>query len=441
MLNRFSELLGAEGPLVLGLLVALGGGLLLGLEREHHRERGAAPVLQAAGLRTFTIITLSGALAQGLNVPGLVAVGALAVAALVAIGYFRSSEKDISLSTEAALLAAYLIGVLCVQAPALGAPAAVLLAALLSARERLHRFARHWLREAELRDGLLLAALALIVLPLMPTDPLPWLAGLRASSLMGLLLLLLGLQAFGYLALRVLGAQTGLALSGLMSGLISSTATIAAMGHRTRAEPALFWACCAGAVMSTAATWLQVSLMLLALAPQAAQQFMPVSGVGMLAAGAAGLLLARRAKAAQDAEGPMPTPDPANAPAADDKGPLRLKEAALIALTLSAVALLVSWAERQFGSAGLFSAVALAAIADAHAPVASLAGLNNAGQISHAQLAQGVMLAIACNSVTRAITATLAGGRRYGALISLVLLACLSLTGLALLLILAVPTL
>ncbi|MBY0237263.1 MAG: MgtC/SapB family protein, partial [Burkholderiaceae bacterium] len=409
MLNRFSELLGAQGPLVLGLLVALGAGLLLGLEREHHRARGAAPVMQAAGLRTFTIITLSGALAQGLDIPGLVAVGALAVAALVAIAYFRSSEKDISLSTEAALLAAYLIGVLCVQSPALGAPAAVLLAALLSARERLHRFARHWLREAELRDGLLLAALALIVLPLMPTEPLPWLAGLRASTMMGLLLLLLGLQAFGYLALRVLGAQTGLALAGLMSGLISSTATIAAMGHRTRAEPALFWACCAGAVMSTAATWLQVSLMLLALAPQAAQLFLPVSGVGMLAAGAAGLLLARRAKAAQGADGQAP--GKSEAPAAADKGPLRLKEAALIAVTLSAVALLVSWAERQFGSAGLFSAVALAAIADAHAPVASLAGLSNAGQISHAQLAQGVMRAIACNSITRAITATLAGGR------------------------------
>lgn len=420
-MNLLEHAFGAQADLAMGLMAALGSGLLIGLERERHKGRGHAGTRaqEPAGLRTFTIAALAGALANGLAVPGLVAVGALAVTVLAAMAYFRSSERDPGLTTEMALLATYLIGVLCVQAPLLGAPAAVTLTALLSARTALHRFATRVLREDELHDGLLLAALALVVLPLMPTEPLPWLAGMKAHSLMGLMLLLLALQAFGYVALRLLGAQAGLALSGLMSGLVSSTATIAAMGHRARAEPAIFRACAAGAVMSTAATWLQASLMLLALAPQAAMHFLPLGLAGVLVAGGAGLSLAWRAY--QDGGTGKTGSEPQRG------GPLRLKEAALIALLLSVVTVGVSWAERQFGSSGLFGAVALAGLADAHAPVASMAGLAQAGQIDAPLMCQGVLAAIASNSLTRIITAWLAGGRRFALIVGAVLLSSLAL--------------
>ncbi|WP_310383879.1 MgtC/SapB family protein [Roseateles sp.] len=415
-MNLLENAFGQHAALAMGLLVALGCGLLIGLERERHKGRGhrGGRELEPAGLRTFTICALAGALAHGMAIPGLVAVGALAVTVLAAMAYFRSSEQDPGLTTEMALLATYLIGVLCVQAPLLGAPVAVVLTALLSARTGLHRFATRVLREDELHDGLLLAAFALVVLPIMPTEPLPWLAGMKAYSLMGLLLLLLGLQTVGYVALRLLGAQAGLALSGLLSGLVSSTATIATMGQRAKAEPHLQLACAAGAVMSTAATWLQATLMLFALVPQAAQQFLPVGVVGILVAGTAGLLLARQARQGVG-----------SAPAATKPqrgGPLRLKEAAVIALLLSAVAVLVSWAEKEFGSSGLFAAVMLAGLVDAHSPVASLAGLTQAGQIDAALMCKGVLAAIASNSVTRAATAWFTGGRRFAIIVGGVLL-------------------
>ncbi|MEJ6004518.1 DUF4010 domain-containing protein [Paucibacter sp. AS339] len=432
-MNLLEQAFGSHAELATGLLAALGSGLLIGLERERHKGRGhgGGRNMEPAGLRTFTIASLAGALAHGLAVPGLVAVGALAITILAAMAYFRSSERDPGLTTEMALLATYLIGVLCVQAPLLGAPAAVTLTALLSARTGLHRFATRWLREQELHDGLLLAALALVVLPIMPTEPLPWLAGMKAHSLMGLLLLLLGLQAFGYVALRLLGAQTGLALSGLMSGLVSSTATIATMGQRAKAEPTLLLACTSGAVMSTAATWLQACLMLLALAPQAAMHFLPLGVAGIVVAGGTGLLLARRAKAELNV--PISTDSGEHSskksPHAEAQagGPLRLKEAALIAVLLSVVAVLVSWAERKFGSSGMFAAVAVAGLADAHSPVASLAGLAHAGQIDAELMCRGVLAAIASNSITRSITAWVSGGRRFAAIVAAVLFSSLAL--------------
>lgn len=399
---------GVSSELTTGLAAALGSGLLIGLERERHKRQGGHR--EPAGLRTFTLAALGGALAQALGLPGLVAVGALAITALAAIAYLRSAGRERGLTTEIALLVTYLIGVLCVTAPLLGAPAAVVTTGLLAARTRLHRFATQVLREEELHDGLLLGALALVVLPLMPQQPLPWLAGMKAYSLMGLMLLLLALQAVGHVALRLTGPQAGLALSGLLSGLVSSTATIAAMGTRSRSHPALALACAAGAVMSTCATWLQAQLMLFALAPQAALRALPVALLGAALSGAIGALLARRSRR-------MEGDGAATGGAADRRGPLRLREALLLSLMLSAVAVAVSWAREHFGDSGLYGAVALAAFADAHAPVASLAGLQAAGSIGRDQVLLGLLLALACNSTTRGVVAVLAGGWGFARLV------------------------
>ncbi|MDR7295060.1 uncharacterized membrane protein (DUF4010 family) [Pelomonas aquatica] len=392
---------GVSSGLLFGLAAALGSGLLIGLERERHKRRGTHR--EPAGLRTFTLAAMSGAVAQALDVPGLAPVGALAITALAAMAYLRSRGPGRGLTTEVALLVTYLIGALCVTAPLLGSPAAIVMTALLAARTRLHRFATQVLREEELHDGLLLGALALVVLPLMPQEPLPWLAGMKAHSLLGLMLLLLVLQAVGHVALRLAGPQAGLALSGLLSGLVSSTATIAAMGARSRTQPGLTLACAAGAVMSTCATWLQAQVMLFAMAPQAAMTVLPVSLLGMVLCGGQGWLLARRSHRLEHAAQAAASPD-------GRRGPLRLREALLLSLMLSAVAVAVSWAREHFGTSGLYGAVALTALADVHAPIASLAGLQAAGSISAAQVLQGLLLAFACNSATRGITAVAAGG-------------------------------
>lgn len=416
MSDALTQAFGTQAALAASMLTALGGGMLIGLERERHKGRGQSR--EPAGLRTFAITALGGALAQGLDAPGLVAVGALAVALLVALAYALGRGKDPGLTTEIALVVTYLIGVLCVPSPALGASAAVLLTVLLAARTRLHRFATTLLREDELHDGLLLAALALVILPLMPTEPLHLLAGLKAYSLVSLLLLLLAMQALGHIALRMLGPQAGLALSGLLSGLVSSTATIAAMGSRARAQPSLLRACAAGAVMSTAATWLLAGVMLMTIAPQQTLWFLPI-GLGCIALAAGiGALLAWH----------VPARHPAPSVEAPHKGgALRLREALLVALLLSGVTIAVAAAQQQFGSTGLFAVVAVSALADAHAPMASLAALAGTHEIGPHLLSLGLLLAIGCNSLTRSITAVLTGGWRFGALVVAALASTLAL--------------
>lgn len=396
-----------------GFAAALGGGLLIGLERERRKGRGRDR--EAAGIRSFTLAALAGALAQALQQPALVALGALAVLLLVTVAYARSqlvrAGRDPGLTTELALFVTYLVGVLCVQHPALGAGAAVVVAALLAARERLHRFATRALSDAELHDALLLAALVLVALPLLPTTPLP-LPGGQAPRTLGLLVvLILALQAAGHVALRLLGSSAGLALSGLFSGFVSSTATIATLGARGRSQPAQRQACEAGAMLSTAATWVQVLVMLAALAPALARSLAPALLAALAVAAAAGLWRARGA--ARDAAAQAPPP----------RGPLRVREALVVAALLAAVTTLAGLAQQRFGATGVLLGVALAAVADAHAAVAALASLHAGGQLQSEAAARGVLLAVSANATSRAAVAWVAGGRGFGARLTLVLAA------------------
>jgi hypothetical protein len=155
-----------------GLGVALGCGLLIGIERE--RRKGSGPTPALAGVRTFTLASLAGAMAQALGQPLLVGVGALLILLLATIAYLherRAPDRNVDpgVTTELALFVTFLLGVAAIEHPALAAGAAAVVAALLSARARLHRFSTDVLSTEELRDALLLAGAALVVLPLVPS--------------------------------------------------------------------------------------------------------------------------------------------------------------------------------------------------------------------------------------------------------------------------------
>ena len=391
-----------DNGLLLGLAVALGSGLLIGLERE--RRKGEGPTRRAAGIRSFALVALAGALAQALAQPALVAAGALAVVLLAGLAYgfdrWRATglphtrppdTADPGMTTELALVVTYFIGVLALTQPALAAGCAAAVAVLLAARGTLHRVATRLLSAQELHDGLLLAAL-------------------------GLVLLILLLQAAGHMALRWAGPGIGLPLSGLLGGFVSSTATVAAMGSRLRTDPALAGPCTAAGVLSTGATWLQALLMLWAVAPALALQLTPALLAAAAVALGVGGGLAWRGRQ-----------DPALATAAPPgDGALQIRQALLVAAMLTGVTLLVTQADRLFGQAGTLASVALAGLADAHAGVTAVAALHAQGRIGAAGAGAAVLMAVGANGITRTAVAWTTGGRRYALWVALGLLPALA---------------
>ena len=210
---------GFDAPSLLSLGAALGIGLLVGVVR----ERRVPEVAVVAGLRTHALAALSGAVALWLGIAALVA-AVVVVGAMAALSYRRSREQDPGLTGEIGLLLTTLLGALALPAPALASALGVVVAGLLHAKAPLHRLSRDLISEKELRDGLLLLASALVVLPLIPDRTIGPYDVFNPRTLWTLVVLVMAISALGHVALRATGNRWGLAVAGFFAGYVSSTA-------------------------------------------------------------------------------------------------------------------------------------------------------------------------------------------------------------------------
>jgi uncharacterized membrane protein (DUF4010 family) len=385
-----------DRDLVLGLLAALGGGLLVGTERE--RRKGQGQQLAAIGMRTCTLASLTGAVAALFGAPALLVAG-VGVVALTLAGYLRSRDFDPGLTTEIALLATFVLGALATTRPQLAAALFVVVTIVLASKESLHRFARHVLSEHELNDALILAASALIVLPLLPDRTIDPFDVLNPRKLWLLAVMVMSVNAAGYVALRALGPGRGLALAGFFGGFVSSTATIAGMAHRARTHPVLRRDCVAGALLSNIATIALLTTVLFAVSVDLLRELaIPLTAAAVAATVVGGLSLwhARGITAAAE----MPSYGRAFA----------LHQALLFAAIVATALFGASALRHWLGLGGVFAAAAATGVADVHAAAVTLGQLASSGGISTNDGAGALVIAFTTNSIVKCVAATSGGG-------------------------------
>ena len=284
-------------PPLSGFFVALALGLLIGAERE--RSKGAGPSRNAAGVRTFAVAALLGAVAFHLGGALLLALATTCVASLIAVSYLRTAADDPGLTTEVALALMPLLGALAVADAALASAVGVCVAILLAAKTPLHGFVTTVLSRAEVNDMLVFAAATLVVLPQLPNRYIGPLEALNPRSLWLLVILVLAIGGLGHIATRALGARFGLPLAGLASGFASSTAAIVSMGGFAAKHPPLFGPAVAAAALSTVATFVQMALVLTAVSRPTLGALAPGLVAGGCAAAVFGGGIAARALAAE----------------------------------------------------------------------------------------------------------------------------------------------
>ena len=382
------------------LLAALGGGLLVGIERE--RSKGTGPERKPAGVRTFALVAVVGAISAMLG-STILAVSAIAVAALVLVSYQRPNGHDPGLTSEIALYLVFLLGALSTRQPQLAAALYVVLAIVLTFKQALHHFTRQVLTEAELGDLLLLAASVLIILPLLPDRGIDPFGVLNPRKLWLLVVLVMSINAAGYVALRLLGARRGLLLAGLLGGFVSSAATIGGMGQRARATPENRDAAIAAGLMSNVATIVQLVVILTALPVELLREVAPALATAGIATAAVALIAYLRARGRhprieQDTTAERPF----------DLGHALLF-AAIIALALLLSAALRSW----LGNGGVIIAAAAAGFADVHAAAVSLGQLNAALALPAHEAGVALAAAFATNSLVKCVAAFATGGMAY----------------------------
>ncbi|MBC9251445.1 hypothetical protein A9179_14330 [Pseudomonas alcaligenes] len=391
-------------PQLLGAAAALGIGLLVGLERE--RRKGEGSDRDFAGLRTFAATALLGYVGLALGGVPLLAAIALCLVVLVAIAYWRSTRADPGLTTEIALLLVLLLGALCVSAAELAVTLGVVLSLLLTYRQWLHHLVREQLSEREFRDGLILATLGLVILPLMPDRFLGPFSAFNPRTLCLLVLLIMAIGAAGHIAVRLLGPRYGLPLAGLAGGFVSSTATVASMGARSRQQPGSLYAAAAAAMLSNLATMMQMGLVLAAVSWPSLQSMLPSLGLGGGLILAYALLLSVRANQAKAAGSAL----------SGDAAAFDLKAALLLAAGIALIGLLSAALLSWLGQQGLLLAVTLGGLADAHAAAASAASLVASGQLSASAAQIAILAALTSNTCSKCVVAWASGGTRFALL-------------------------
>jgi uncharacterized membrane protein (DUF4010 family) len=384
---------------IVNLAVALGIGLLIGAERE--RQKGKGPSRSPAGIRTFAVASLAGAVSFATGGEILLAVTTAGAIILTAMAYFRSRSDDPGLTSEIALILTVLLGGLSMRQPVLAAGVAVTLAALLASRTRLHHFVGSVLTERELTDGLIFAGATLVVLPLLPDQQIGPYGALNPRSIWIIVILVMAISAAGYILVRILGNRFGLAIAGLASGFISSVATIGAMGSRGKTTPAVLGAAVAGAVLSTVATIVQMCAVLAATSMAVLRELsIPLLFAGLAAASYGAFFTIKALRGTEQVD-------------SQAGHAFNFSSAIILALTLSGILVASAALRENFGEIGVIVGAALAGFADTHSAAVSIASLVASGKMNAADAISPILAALSTNTISKIIVALTSGGRSY----------------------------
>jgi|GEM_PF-299294 uncharacterized membrane protein (DUF4010 family) len=224
--------------LLLRFFLALGIGALIGLEREHAESGGIF-----AGSRTFPLFAVIGAITQAFF-PTLLSVALIALTVPLTVAYAAKAvtKGDIGLTTVTASVLTVFLGALTVHSQQ-GATVAVLIGGvvtvLLSSKTVIHRLVDQ-VDESERRASLKFILVVFVVLPLLPDRELEVLYGLNPRFIWLMVVFVTGLSFGAYILTRSIGAKRGIALTGILGGFVSSTATTVSMAERTSEAPGIY---------------------------------------------------------------------------------------------------------------------------------------------------------------------------------------------------------
>ncbi len=409
----------------LSLGLAAAAGLLIGLERERSApEDGSDTFL--GGARTHPLFALVGGVATLASRelgPLVLLVALLALVAFLVVNYQGDVRRDRSrgITSEAAFLLSFLLGALACTSGVVEpttrrifvvAGVAVVATFLLSAKPTTHRLARTLSRE-DLASTLKFLIVAVVVLPLLPDRTYGPLDVLNPYDVGRLMVLISALSFVGYGGLRLLGPQRGLGLTGVVGGLVSSTAVTLSMAGRARAQAELHVPAALAVVLASTIMFVRVYAIVAVVSPALAPRLAFPMGAAAVAGLASSLWLWLRSRRSGAGGAPVAF-----------KNPFELGQALKFALLFAVVLVGSKGAALYLGTAGTYAAGVLAGATDVDAITLSMARLAGE-QVAPQVAATTIFLGAASNTVVKAVMAAVIGGWAFGRRVAAALAAML----------------
>jgi uncharacterized membrane protein (DUF4010 family) len=380
----------------LGLIVVSAClGALIGLIRQWSEQTDKPNSTDFGGVRTYTLWSLLGCLAAYLTEHYAVAILPIALfligGHLTMLHWRDGRDGHPGSTTFVAALLTCLVGALVNWGHQ---QMAVLVAALtmvtLGSKQPLHTWTRHFTSE-DIRSALQFAAITGVILPLVPNQALGPYGAFNPYSTWLMVVFISGLGFAGYILMRLLGAQAGITVTGLVGGLASSTATTLAFSRRSKEDPELSSSYALAVVLACTVMLARVGIMIAVLNVDLARGIalpfavMALPGVGF------GLWhwLARRTH-----KQPVATPKIHN--------PLGLGIAIKFGLLYAAVAFLVKTATALQLTAGLLPLSFLSGLTDMDAISLLMVNSLHDGSVAAQLAARCVLIGAVANSMVKA---------------------------------------
>lgn len=388
--------------------VALAIGFLIGLERGW-KTRNEPEGTRAAGLRTHALGGLLGgvwgALAVTRETDGLIAI-ALAFAVYTgAVLLFRYreaiDERTFGVTTVVAAMLTFALGALAVVGDmAVAGGMGVAAAALLAFKDVLHGWVGRisWL---ELRSGLLLAAMTFILLPMLPDRTIdPW-NTINPFEMWLLTVMIAAISFAGYIAIKAVGDEAGIVMTGIAGGLASSTAVTVTLAEMAKEHPEKVAPLTSGALFASATMAARVLVVVAAVGTSVLPKIaLPIGVGGAALLGVAFYFLKQNTNGVERSRLKL-------------TNPFELTTVLKFGLLLTAITAATKLLTRIGTGQGVYVLALFSGIADVDAMTLSMS--RQAADPGSATLAaNAILIVVAVNTVAKAVIGWMTGGAEFG---------------------------
>jgi uncharacterized membrane protein (DUF4010 family) len=430
----------------LNFLIAIALGAIIGMEREVEQQKNR--IVDFAGLRTFIFITMLGALTGYLSTTffkshifiyiAFISFTLLAIASYSMLAY---TKKKVGATTEVTAILGFMVGLMVlIGFRDLAVVITVLIAVFLALRPELHAVARR-IEKAEIFAGLEFAVISLVILPFLPNHkyspmdlpvisklveaipaiPVDLLAQLDVFNPYKIWLMVVfisGVSFVGYILSKMLGAERGIGLTGILGGLASSTAVTTSISQESKKYPTVVYPFVFAVLVACSTMFFRVLFEVLVVNPALFKPLaVPLAIMGFIGLGAAFFLYTKTKEQKMKK--------------LDLKSPFALIPAIKFALFFTFVLVISKLAQILFGENGVYIASFLSGFADVDVVAISAANLAASGDLSASAAVIAIIIGASTNTLMKGGIAYFTGSKKFGitiaAIFSMIIIAGVAL--------------
>src|SRR3989344_3015634 len=388
--------------LIRNFLIALALGALIGLEREYATYLKKSH--DFAGIRTFPLITLFGALAAYLGDKfsmWIFVVSTGIIGFLILLAYFTLShekkDKHFGTTSDVAAFLAFFIGAISYYGEILLAVSlTIAITIILYARSFLHNLAEK-ITPKEIEDTIKFSIVAFVILPLLPNKEFVF--SLFNPYIIWLMVVLVSAISFvGYILMKWLG-EKGIGIAGILGGLVSSLAVMSNLAERSKMDRKISITLAWAAILASGVMFIRVLIEIFAVNPTLFAHL--VIPIGLLATitGLFCAFLFFRTK--QQTKGKI-----------ELSSPLKLRKAIKFGVFFAAILALIKIANTYFDTEAIYVVSFLSGLVNLDAITLSLSQLANNGLMQETAK-NGIIIAILTNLALKGGIAYYLGSKEF----------------------------